>query len=132
MIAHTLTNPEDWTSLDAKWNGLLLGENSKMRRIDILGESILLVSVSCAHNLYHDIGVPYDELGAALIYFTGNDIFNRSLRLKARHMGLSLNQRGLFKDVIRDRKTGVKLTAGERVASRTEQEIFEKLGTKWR
>ena len=76
--------------------------------------------------------MPYDELGAALIYFTGNDIFNRSLRLKARHMGLSLNQRGLFKDVIRDRTTKLKLTCGERIASRTEQEIFEKLGTKWR
>lgn len=47
-------------------------------------------------------------------------------------MGLSLNQRGLFKDVIRDRKTGLKLTCGERIASRTEQEIFERLGTKWR
>ena len=56
------------------------------------------------------LGVPWNEMGAALLYFTfvvfdqpfartdresiydrGNDIFNRSLRLKARHMGLSLN-----------------------------------------
>ena len=28
--------------------------------------------------------------------------FNRSLRLKANKMGYSLNQRGLFKDVIRN------------------------------
>ena len=74
-IAHTLSNPEDWNSLDAKWMGLINGANGKMRRIDILS-------------------VPYNELGAALIYFTGNDIFNRSLRLKARHMGYSLNQHG--------------------------------------
>jgi DNA polymerase lambda len=38
IVSHTLSNPEDWKSLDAKWNGLLYGENSKMRRIDILGE----------------------------------------------------------------------------------------------
>lgn len=62
--------------------------------------------------------------GAALIYFTGksvallkalpqnsqltqatsSDIFNRSLRLKARHMKLCLNQRGLFTGVTRDKK----------------------------
>lgn len=98
-----------------------------MRRIDILG-------------------VPFPELGAALIYFTGNDIFNRSLRLKARHMGYSLNQRGtvgtkatrsmlilrlgiagLFKDVWRDKKTGEKKTAGACVAcakSSLESEVF--------
>lgn len=51
-----------------------------MRRIDILG-------------------VPEDQLPAAMIYFTGNDIFNRSLRLKARHMGYSLNQRYLSQGV---------------------------------
>ncbi|PLW19692.1 hypothetical protein PCASD_13183 [Puccinia coronata f. sp. avenae] len=42
-------------------------------------------------------GVPCNQLGAALIYFTGNEIFNRSLRLKARHMGYTLTQQGLFK-----------------------------------
>ena len=44
--------------------------------------------------------VPSAELGAALIYFTGNDIFNRSLRLLAGTKGMRLNQRGLYKDVI--------------------------------
>lgn len=48
--------------------------------------------------------VPWDELGAALIYFTGNDIFNRSIRLLASKKGLRLNQRGLWKDVIRGPK----------------------------
>ncbi|KAI9606491.1 hypothetical protein KEM48_001858 [Puccinia striiformis f. sp. tritici PST-130] len=52
------------------------------------------------------LGVPFNQLGAALIYFTGeaidslmtrnNEIFNRSLRLKARQMGYTLNQKGLF------------------------------------
>ncbi|KAL8776068.1 MAG: hypothetical protein Q9194_003387, partial [Teloschistes cf. exilis] len=46
--------------------------------------------------------VPYEERGAALIYFTGNDIFNRSIRLLARKKGMRLNQHGLWRDVLRD------------------------------
>jgi DNA polymerase lambda len=57
--------------------------------------------------------------------------FNRSLRLYARKKGYSLNQRGLYKGVIRG-KDGLKLTEGEIVASRTEQEIFDVLGVRWR
>ncbi len=38
--------------------------------------------------------------------------FNRSLRLKARKMGYSLNQRGLYANVIRDNQ-GEKATEGE-------------------
>lgn len=45
VISHSLTNPEDWTSLDAKWNGLLLGDDSKMRRIDILGKKCWLRAI---------------------------------------------------------------------------------------
>ena len=37
--------------------------------------------------------VPWMEMGAALIYFTGNDIFNRSLRLLASTKGFRLNRR---------------------------------------
>ncbi|KAL8888043.1 MAG: hypothetical protein Q9215_004459 [Flavoplaca cf. flavocitrina] len=36
--------------------------------------------------------VPHAEIGAALIYFTGNDIFNRSIRLLASRKGTRLNQ----------------------------------------
>jgi DNA polymerase IV len=32
--------------------------------------------------------VPWNEIGAALIYFTGNDVFNRSIRLLARKKGM--------------------------------------------
>ncbi|KAJ3411963.1 hypothetical protein HDV05_001441 [Chytridiales sp. JEL 0842] len=75
--------------------------------------------------------VPYNELGAALIYFTGNEVFNRSLRLLARKKGYSLNQRGLFANVIRNGR-GEKIVIGPPVASRTEQEIFDVLGVPWR
>lgn len=42
------------------------------------------------------------ELGLTNIrpYKTGNEIFNRSLRLLARTKGYKLNQRGLYKDVM--------------------------------
>ncbi|KAI5480538.1 DNA polymerase lambda subunit [Pseudohyphozyma bogoriensis] len=117
VIKHSLTNPEDWNALDVKFNGLCsLPEGGLMRRIDILG-------------------VPFDELPAALIYFTvcseGNDYFNRSMRLKARHLGMRLNQRGLFGNVARDR-TGLKLTEGTKIDCPTEQDIFARLRVTWR
>ena len=75
--------------------------------------------------------VPSAELGAALIYFTGNDIFNRSMRLLAGTKGMRLNQRGLYKDVIRG-KGREKLSEGTLVEGRDEKRIFEVLGVPWR
>jgi len=75
--------------------------------------------------------VPWTEIGAAMIYFTGNDIFNRSMRLLARKKGMRLNQRGLYKDVIRG-KGGVKLTEGVKIEGEDERRIFERLGVGWR
>ncbi|VUC36077.1 unnamed protein product [Clonostachys rosea] len=75
--------------------------------------------------------VPASELGAALIYFTGNDIFNRSMRLLASKKGMRLNQRGLYKDVMRGFGRA-KVTEGELVEGRDEKRIFEVLGVKWR
>ncbi|KAJ9647756.1 hypothetical protein H2199_001530 [Coniosporium tulheliwenetii] len=75
--------------------------------------------------------VPPDELGAALIYFTGNDIFNRSIRLLASRKGMRLNQRGLWRDV--GRGPGRSKTAGGTlVEGRSERRIFEVLGVPWR
>lgn len=75
--------------------------------------------------------VPPTSIGAALIYFTGNDIFNRSLRLLASKKGMRLNQHGLYKDVMRG-KGRVKITEGELVEGRSERKIFEILGVPWR
>lgn len=75
--------------------------------------------------------VPRAELGAALIYFTGNDVFNRSLRLLARRKGMTLNQRGLYRDVQRGAR-GEKLSEGVLVEGRSEERIFELLGVPWR
>ncbi|KAF4336300.1 DNA polymerase IV [Fusarium beomiforme] len=75
--------------------------------------------------------VPESEMGAALIYFTGNDIFNRSMRLLASKKGMRLNQRGLYKDVMPGPQR-VKVTEGELVEGRDERKIFDILGVKWR
>ena len=75
--------------------------------------------------------VPSAEIGAALIYFTGNDIFNRSMRLLASTKGMRLNQRGLYKDCLRG-KGRVKVTEGTLVEGKNERRIFEALGVPWR
>ncbi|KAH8179786.1 DNA polymerase beta palm domain-containing protein [Sarocladium implicatum] len=75
--------------------------------------------------------VPATERGAALLYFTGNDIFNRSMRLLASRKGMRLNQRGLYRDVMRG-PSREKLSEGELVEGRDERVIFEVLGVRWR
>lgn len=96
-----------------KWHGACcLPDQTVWRRIDFLL-------------------VPWAEMGAASIYFTGNDIFNRSLRLLASTKGFRLNQRGLYKDVIRG-KGREKITEGTLVESRDERKIFAVLGVPWR
>ena len=96
-----------------KWHGAsCLPESKIWRRMDFLV-------------------VPEYEMGAALLYFTGNDIFNRSMRLLARKKGMRLNQKGLYKDVKRGRR-GEKLNEGTLVEGRSEKKIFEVLGVPWR
>ena len=75
--------------------------------------------------------VPWDELGAALIYFTGNDIFNRSMRLLASKMDMRLNERGLWKDVIRGTNRE-RLTQGTLIEGKDERKIFDILNVPWR
>jgi len=72
------------------------------------------------NNMQADLRV-VDEAsyGAALLYFTGDRQFNIEMRKKAIRLGFKLSEYGLF-----DRKSGKKL------ASKTEAEIFKKLGYK--
>lgn len=76
--------------------------------------------------------VPSSELGAGLIYFTGDDIFNRSMRLLAGKKGMRLNQRGLYRDVMRERGARKTVTGGTLLEGRDERKIFELLGVPWR
>jgi DNA polymerase IV len=75
--------------------------------------------------------VPASEIGARLIYFTGNNVFNRSIRLLASKKGMRLNQRGLYKDVMRG-PGRMKLNEGKLVESADEKKIFAALGIPWR
>ncbi|KAJ3000408.1 hypothetical protein HDV02_005768 [Globomyces sp. JEL0801] len=101
LITHVLV------SSDSILRGICCLNNGKQRRIDLLW-------------------IKKEELGAALIYFTGNDIFNRKLRFLAKKKGLSLNHHGLYKDVVRIK--GKKSIKGERIAGESEEEIFQILG----
>ncbi|TGJ84826.1 hypothetical protein E0Z10_g3906 [Xylaria hypoxylon] len=62
--------------------------------------------------------VPQTEIGAALIYFTGNDLFNRSMRLLARKKKMKLSHRALYGAGVEEGKD--------------ERKIFEILGVQWR
>lgn len=97
----------------SKWHGAcVLPGVSTWRRIDFLL-------------------VPESEMGAALIYFTGDDIFNRSMRLLAGRYHYRLNQRGLYKNVMRG-PGREKLNEGELIEGADEKKIFAALGVPWR
>lgn len=63
--------------------------------------------------------------GFALLYFTGSDHFNRSMRLFARKKGYSLSDKALKRVV---RANGKKLSLGESVTCTSEVDVFIALG----
>ncbi|KIK98285.1 hypothetical protein PAXRUDRAFT_824032 [Paxillus rubicundulus Ve08.2h10] len=115
ILTEDLAIPNNFQDLELVYRGLckLPEPGAKRRRIDIL----------C---------VPWESKGAALLYYTGDDIFNRAMRLKAKVLGYSLNQRGLYAGVVRDpHDQQVKVCDGNIIASETEEEIFKILGVPW-
>ncbi|PVH87339.1 Nucleotidyltransferase [Cadophora sp. DSE1049] len=110
FLVAALTVP---ASSGSKWHGACaLPGNPLWRRIDFLV-------------------VPETEFGAALLYFTGDDIFNRSIRLLASKKNMRLNQKGLYKDVLRTFGRE-KLSEGTLVEGGDERKIFDLLGVPWR
>mmetsp|Transcript_7278 Transcript_7278/g.9709 ORF Transcript_7278/g.9709 Transcript_7278/m.9709 type:complete len:121 (+) Transcript_7278:2-364(+) len=65
----------------------------------------------------------------ALLYFTGSDHFNRSMRLYAKHLGFSLTDEGLFPA---SRVQGEKVWTGDSIDCRSEEEIFKALGLQYK
>ncbi|EIW76555.1 hypothetical protein CONPUDRAFT_63239 [Coniophora puteana RWD-64-598 SS2] len=116
ILTEDLSVPDDYSDLELCYRGLCMLPGlpgARRRRIDIL----------C---------VPWECRGGALLYYTGDDIFNRAMRMKANVLGYSLNQRGLYAGVVRDPKDRrVKLHGGSIIASETEEEIFKVLGVPW-
>lgn len=89
----------------------LPGENSKHRRLDI-------------------IVVPYSEWACSLLYFTGSDYFNRSMRLLAKKNGMSLSEHSLNTGVIR--KGSEKIFEGTPLPVFSEKDVFDCLGLEYR
>ncbi|KAJ2904135.1 DNA polymerase iv [Zalerion maritima] len=114
-IANTISPPPEQSAVATPSDGRTSrGYNPVFRRVDFLL-------------------VPSAQLGAALLYFTGNDIFNRSMRLLASKKGMRLNQRGLYKGALRGPGPGREnIAEGEPVEGRDERRIFEVLGVGWR
>lgn len=69
--------------------------------------------------------VPRESFGAALQYFTGDKRHNVALRQIAISQRYKLNEYGLF------RKRRGKEGSWVRVAGKTEEEVYEKLGLQW-
>eukprot|EP00095_Tigriopus_kingsejongensis_P006026 maker-scaffold671_size114370-snap-gene-0.35 protein:Tk06026 transcript:maker-scaffold671_size114370-snap-gene-0.35-mRNA-1 annotation:"dna polymerase lambda-like" len=89
----------------------LPGAGSKHRRLDI-------------------IVVPRDERATALMYFTGSAHFNRSMRLLASKMGMSLSEHALVTNVARVHRE--KVNEGTALATPTEESVFEHLKLPYR
>src|SRR6266702_237426 len=78
-------------------------------------------SIRTSRGLQVDLRViPLDSWGAALQYFTGSQAHNVRTREIAVRMKLKLSEYGLF-DV----------ASGELIVSRTEQEVYRRLGMSW-
>jgi DNA polymerase (family 10) len=99
----------------AAWIGTL----PVVQRVLVSGD--LKTSVIGATGLQVDLRyVPPDDLGAALLYFTGSKAHNIKLRQLAMDRGWTLNEYALT-----DAETG------QRVASKTEEDIYAALGLRF-
>jgi DNA polymerase (family X) len=87
----------------------------------VLGRGDRKTSVVTRRGMQVDLRVVEpQQLGAALLYFTGSKGHNIKLRQRALARGLTLNEYGL-----------VEVETGKVVASATEQEIYAALGLSW-
>lgn len=63
--------------------------------------------------------LPKEQWGAGLLWFTGSKGFNIMMRAKAKQLGYTLNQKGLFNK------------NGDQIPAYTEKEIMKAVGMKW-
>ncbi|MEU3827222.1 DNA polymerase/3'-5' exonuclease PolX [Streptomyces sp. NPDC029080] len=88
---------------------------------EVVARGTKKTSVRTGKGLQVDLRVvPPEAWGAAMQYFTGARAHNIRTRTIAVHLGLKLSEYGLF-------DTG----SGESVASRTEEEVYARLGLPW-
>lgn len=72
---------------------------------------------------------PREQYGFAVLYFTGSDHFNRSMRLFAKKKGYALDDHGLY-PAQRSRKEII--WKGQSAACFTEEEVFRALGVEYK
>ena len=88
---------------------------------EVIASGDTKTSVRTRRGLQVDLRVvPDDSWGAALQYFTGSQAHNVRIREIAVRLGLRLSEYGLLR-----------VEDGERIASRTEEEIYHALGMSW-
>lgn len=86
--------------------------------LEVLAKGENKVSFRLRSGMQVDVRLlPPDSFGAALQYFTGSKYHNVSLRQRALKLGYTLNEYGL-----------VRIEDNKRVAGKTEEEIYKKLG----
>lgn len=86
---------------------------------DVLARGGTKMSVRLKRGLQVDLRVvPEESFGAALQYFTGSKAHNVEVRGRAKDLGLKVNEYGVYR-------------GEERIAGRTEQEVYEALGLPW-
>jgi DNA polymerase (family X) len=89
--------------------------------LEVLAKGENKVSVKLRSGMQVDVRILLPEsFGAALQYFTGSKHHNVSLRQRALKQGYTLNEYGL-----------VRMEDEKRVAGKTEEEIYKKLGLAW-
>ncbi len=88
---------------------------------EVIASGPAKTSVRTAGGLQIDLRVvPPASWGSALIYFTGSRAHNIRLRERAVHRKLKLSEYGLFH-----------VRSGRRIVSRTEEEVYRRLGLPW-
>src|SRR5256714_8000051 len=89
--------------------------------LEVLAKGENKVSFKLRSGMQVDVRLlPPDSFGAALQYFTGSKNHNVTLRQRALKQGYTLNEYGL-----------VRMEDNKRVAGKTEEEIYKKLGLKF-
>ena len=142
----SVESDDNATRGDGGLDGLLQNIVSRLEQLKIVTDTL---SLSCRLHIEKDendtfMGVYcFDDVGIhrrldikvyrrehyapALLYFTGSDHFNRSMRLLCRKKGYALSDKYLYINTIRDKKSN-RIHDGQKVFCSTEREIFDKIG----